>query len=82
MATTQSYLYAVQDDQGREIVSAHVEVEKVSDVRAVYDAGNTVSLVFEDIVIEQGHHDGSGPLTLHRWPSDDKLAQPVSHPVK
>lgn len=77
-----SFLYAVQDSTGREIVSAHVDVEKVSDVGAVYDPGNVVSLVFGDIVIEQAHHAGEGPLTLCRWPSDDKLAEPVKHPVR
>ncbi len=81
MATTQSYLYAVQDDQGREIVSAYVEVENVSDISAHRD-GDTVELRFEDIVVEAGEYTGDGRLTLHRWPSDDKLAQPVSHPVK
>ncbi len=77
-----SYLYAVQDNQGREIVSAHVDVEKVGDVTARKDPEyDTVELVFEDIVIEQGRYDGEGSLTLCRWPSDDKLAEPVKHPV-
>lgn len=77
-----SMLYAVQDENGREVVSAHVDVEKVSDVRAVYEPGNVVSLVFEDLVIEQAPHSGDSPLTLYRWPSDDKLADPVERPVK
>lgn len=76
-----SFLYAIQDEQGREIVSAHVDVEQVSDVTAVR-SGDTVDLTFEDIVIETGDYFEDGQLTLHRWPSDDKLAAPVSHPVK
>lgn len=76
-----SYLYAVQDDQGREIVSAHVDVELVGDVTAKRE-GDTVDLNFEDVVIETGDYFGEGALTLWRWPSDDKLAAPVGHPVK
>lgn len=75
-----SYLYAVQDEQGREVVSAHVDVEKVTDVTAKKD-GDVVDLVFEDIVIETGDYSGEGRLTLLRVPSDDKLADPVRHPV-
>lgn len=77
-----SYLYAVQDQNGREVVSAHVDVEKVSDVHAEL-VGDQVVLAFEDLIIEQGDYwPTTGQLTLHRWPSDDKLATPVSHPVK
>ncbi len=75
-----SFLYAVQDREGREIVSAHVDVEKVSDVTAM-QSGDTVDLMFEDIIIETGDHFGSGPLTLCRWPSDSKLSEPVKRPV-
>ena len=76
-----SFLYAIQDQDGREIVSAHVDVEQVSDVTAV-KAGDTVDIVFEDIVIETGDYFDEGKLTLYRWPSDDKLATPVAHLVK
>ena len=76
-----SHLYAVQDEQGREIVSAHVDVERVSDVTATQDPDGNVYLLFEDLTIEHAPDPG-GKLTLHRWPSDDKLATPVSHPVK
>lgn len=77
-----SYLYAVQDENGREIVSAHVDVEKVSDVTASFGE-STVQLLFEDVVIDEAAWLAEdGPVTLHRWPSDDKLAKPVSHPVR
>lgn len=82
-----SYLYAVQDQNGREVVSAHVDVERVSDVHAELveseAAGDTgAALYFEDIEIDRGSANGQVELTLYRWPSDDKLATPVSHPVK
>lgn len=78
-----SFLYAVQDDQGREIVSAHVDVEKVSDVTVDHDIDtDEVLLTFEGIPIERGMYHGEGSLTLCRWPSDDKLAKPVKHPVR
>lgn len=76
-----SYLYAVQDDQGREIVSAHVDVEKVTDITASY-RDKIVTLSFEDLDVQSGSYDGDGTLTLWRWPSDDKLAEPVGHPVR
>ncbi len=75
-----SYLYAVQDEQGREIVSAHVDVEKVTDITAVR-SGDVVDLMFEDVIVKTGDYFGEGQLTLLRWPSDDKLADPVRHPV-
>ena len=76
-----SYLYAVQDDNGREVVSAHVDVEKVSDVEAHRQDGN-VQLRFEDVVIEETPYDVDSLLTLFRWPSDAKLADAVERPVK
>jgi len=75
-----SFLYAVQDQNGREIVSAVVEVEKVGDVTAsVKDNLVTLSTPGLDQVerVPKG-----AELTLHRWDADDKLAEPVSHPVE
>ena len=80
-----SYLYAVQDDQGREIVSAHVDVEKVSDVTAVIDRRgdeDVVELRFEDLVIEGAVIDGGEVLSLCRWRSHDKTAAAVCRPIK
>lgn len=77
-----TYLYAVQDSQGREVCSAKVDVERVSEVTAHLD-GDRVVLFGE----ERGEL-GSGPAvqgetyTLYRWPADDKLANPVRHPVR
>lgn len=79
-----SMLYAVQDNQGREVISAHVDVEKVSDVSAYHEVGHDkVSLLFDDdVVIDSGTTSAAaGTLTLCRWPSDDKLAEPVKHKV-
>jgi len=75
-----SYLYAVQDAEGREIVSAHVDVEKVTDIKAAREEGQ-VRLHFEYIDVVDPAADPGGELSLCRWPSDDKLADPVKHPV-
>lgn len=82
-----SYFYFVQDETGREVVSAHVDVEKVSDVHAELveseaDGDTGAALFFEDLEIARGSANGQVDLTLHRTPSDDKLAKPVSHPVQ
>ncbi len=81
-----SYLYAVQDDQGRELISEHVDVEKVSDVsgRIVRGDGgdDVVQLHFEDIVIKEAPIDSGQVLSLCRWPSDNKLADAVCRPLK
>jgi len=82
-----SYLYYIQDPEGREVVSAHVDVEKVGDVTgritSLVDDDHEVELVFEDLVIDSKPFSGDRPtdLTLYRVPSDDKLAKPVSHPL-
>lgn len=82
------YLYAVQGSTGREIVSASVEVEKVTDVTAriseVASDDFDVELVFEDIVLDSRPVGGDRPtdLVLLRWPADDKLSTPVRHAVK
>jgi hypothetical protein len=76
-----SYLYAVQDSEGREVVSAHVDVEKVTDVHAERE-NDEVRLMFEDVVVETGTTRADpGSLVLLRWPSDDKLSDPVRHTV-
>jgi len=88
MPTHNVYLYAVQDSTGREIVSASVEVEKVTDVTAriseVASDDFDVELVFEDIVLDSRPMGGERPadLVLLRWPADDKLSEPTRHPVQ
>ena len=75
------YLYAVQDETGREVVSIKFTTDKVSQVFASRKK-DTVSLCHvEDGTMAVGKYAGEGPLTLCRWDADDKLADPVSHPV-
>lgn len=77
-----AYLYAVQDDNGREVCSATVEVDKVSEVTAEF-SGEYILLLHNGKQIgdaEDAVRDAS--YTLHRWPADDKHSAPVSHPVK
>lgn len=81
-----SYLYAVQDKQGREIVSEHVDVEKVGDVTAYLRHAEAEDdyiavLTFEDVEIASASANGETDVTLLRWPSDDKLSDPVRHDV-
>lgn len=77
------YLFAVQTSTGHEVVSWSGEVEKVGDVTArikdeksaeIYHGGELVAAGQLDVELES-------PV-LHRWPADDKLSAPVSHPVK
>jgi hypothetical protein len=82
-----SYLYAVQDDQGREVVSWSGEVEKVSDVTAKAESqGNSEDTVYlldaEGKILSSALVAGAKGLVLHRWPADDKLSAPVSHAVE
>lgn len=78
-----TYLYAVQKDTGHEVVSAEVEVAKVGDVEAQWLESGLVRLVHLGDVVATGAEvvDFSVELTLYRWPADDKLADPVAHPV-
>lgn len=80
-----SYLYAVQDDQGRELISEHVDVEKVSDVEARFahrGDQDVVQLHFDGIVLKEADVDGGEVLSLCRWPSHDKTATAVCRPIK
>jgi hypothetical protein len=74
------YLFAVQA-AGREITHAYAEVAKVSQVSA-HCADGQVQIVHDGDVIATGAYTGGSPLVLARWPADDKLADPVIHPVK
>lgn len=75
-----TYLYAVQDDNGRELLAIEAEVEKVSEVKAAFDGGDIV-LLKGKTEITRAAADDSKTWTLHRWPADDKLSAPVSHRV-
>jgi|1185.fasta_scaffold706295_1 hypothetical protein len=74
------FLFAVQDATGHEITSTYADVDKVSEVTTRYEA-DTVDIIRGGEVLATGHYSGEDPLTLHRWNADDKLTDPVSHPV-
>jgi len=77
-----SYLYAVQDQTGHELISWEGEVEKVSDVNsALEDGGRTVTMNHPHGTSSAFVEDGR-ELTLYRWASDDKLNRPVAHEVR
>ena len=80
---TTKYLYAVQRPSGHEVVSAQVDVERVGDVEAQRLPDGTVRLVHNGDVVALGSHvvDAGEELTLHRWPANKKLEEPVSHPL-
>lgn len=73
------YLYGIQDENGREVCSVTLEVEP-GEVHATR-VNDVVSIVHLTEVVAQGNHEGDGTLTLHRWPADDKLSEPISAPV-
>ena len=74
------YLYAVQDENGREILAAEVETEKVSRVTAERQDGEVVLLLDGEKITSAPVPDEK-VVRLHRWPSDDKLSEPVSKPI-
>lgn len=79
------YLFAVQDQNGREAAYWKGTVDKVGDVAATV-SGDTVRISNGDEVVATGKApdpigDEERVLTLHRWPADAKLSTPVSHPV-
>lgn len=78
-----SYLFAVQDQTGREITSWTGDVERVSDVFATQlDKDHVVIGLDGEGVSEPGFVPAdAGKLTLYRWPADDKMSKPVAHPV-
>ena len=76
------YLLAVQDDNGRELVSGYAEVAKVGDISATVDEhGKVIIRDGETVIAEGGEADQDTVLTLHRWEAEDKLGKPVSKKV-
>jgi len=76
------YLFAVQDQNGREVASWKGTVAKVGDVASVeYGDTQKVEIRNVDEVVAEGDTIVGNAYTLHRWPADDKLADPISHPV-
>jgi hypothetical protein len=85
MATKKKkYLFAVQRASGHEVVSATLEVAKVSDVEAQHlDSGLVRIVAAGDVVATSASYiDAGEELTLHRWVADDTLTEPVSSKVK
>ena len=78
-----AYLYAVQDRNGREYLSATVDgVERFSDVTALRQH-DSLTIVFDgDVEVAGPVSDPGGDLFFHRWPAENKLATPVTHPVR
>lgn len=75
------YLYAVQDQDGRELLSSVIEPTKVSDVTAVLDSKGNVILYHEGREVDRRKGEDGKTYKLHRVPADDKLKAPVSHAV-
>lgn len=85
-----AYLYAIQDAQGRELVSWQGEVDRVGDVTADLDVTSPESSEWEVLLNHNGVELGRAyisraivdeGMTLYRWPADDKLATPVAHKI-
>lgn len=77
------YLFAVQDENGREVTSWTGDVDKVSDVFVSKLDDQTIVIGYqgEGVTEPAVVSNEAGKLTLYRWPADDKLATPVAHPV-
>jgi hypothetical protein len=74
------YLYAVQDENGREILSAEVETDQVSEVTAKAIKDEVVLRVKSEEVARAAFS-ADQKLQIHRWPADDKLSEPVSKKI-
>lgn len=75
------YLYAVQDDGGREICAAVIDTDRVSDVTAVQTDDGTVAILLTGDEVVTGRVPDGKQVMLYRWPADDKLSEPQSHRV-
>jgi hypothetical protein len=77
---TATFLYAVQDATGRELLAWTGQPAKVGDVTA--DADDTrVRLLHQGKPVAEAPRNGATGLVLHRWDAADKHAAPVSHPL-
>lgn len=73
-----TYLFAVQDDAGREVCSGEAKLDRVSEVSAVKVDDTVVRIVRGDEIVAAG--ESSLPLAeLHflRWPAQAKESTPV-----
>ena len=86
------YLWAVQAEDGREVLAYVGDTSRVSDFDAIVqrEAGGSF---YTTQIRENGNAVADGTLSgrygqswfeglrFLRWPSDDRLSDPVSHPV-
>jgi hypothetical protein len=74
-----SYLYAVQDQDGRELTSVVLEPEKLRDVTAsCNEAKDTVMIFHAGVEVRRATVPNTAEtLDLCRWPADAKLSDPV-----
>lgn len=83
-----SYLWAVQDQAGREVCHWRGEVERVSEVTSDVtcgEDGQPYARIWRNGTIEALGAitpELTGRLTLHRWFAKDKLAESVKHSVR
>lgn len=77
------YLFALQDQTGREITSAYVETDKVGDVTARLNEDRSLAfLEHKGEEINRGSVASSvEEVVLLRWPAEDKLSTPVRKTV-
>jgi hypothetical protein len=77
------YLYAVQDANGREILSTTIETSRVSDVEAALNDDGLVEIKHKGKVVATSVDpvENQAEVTLHRWDADAKLEPPVSKPL-
>lgn len=75
------YLFAVQDSNGREVCSVTYETARVGDVLTKIEDGRVHIGTKADGSLADGPAVEGMTYTLHRWPTDDKLGEPVSKPV-
>jgi len=80
------YLFAIQAETGHEVVSwKTTDVDKVSEVTAELrtDEHEKIARILHrgEPVAYANAGGYVGELTLMRWTADDKLADPVKHPV-
>lgn len=78
------YLFTVQRSNGHEILSATLDVAKVSDVEAQRLDDGSVRLVYKGDIVARGTSfvDPGEELTLLRRAAEGKPGKPTEHPVK
>lgn len=78
------YLFALQDETGRELASGYADLKKVGDVVGTVESGLAVIRNGKDVIATGREVDDDTQMTLHRWEIKDpadKLGKPVSKKV-